>query len=117
MPTLIIDSEESRRDGVWILDLHHWPHTCGPISTPPAGVFIWALPSTVFLLRLRSRADVRYLWLESEACDAGGISVSPEVLTTKVPAKVADTPSWNLAPGCVFWILSRLNHSRRIGAP
>jgi hypothetical protein len=40
MPTLIIDSEESRRDGVWILDLHHRPHTCGPISTPPAGVFI-----------------------------------------------------------------------------
>lgn len=70
-----------------------------------------------FLLRLRSRADVRYLWLESEACDAGGISVSPEVLTTKVPAKVADTPSWNLAPGGVFWILSRLDHSRWISAP
>ena len=60
MPTLIIDSEESRRDSVWILDLHHRPHICGPISTPPAGVFIWALPSTVFFasLTIESRRQV-----------------------------------------------------------
>ena len=60
MRKLIIDYEELRRDGVWILDLHHRPHTCGPISTPPAGVFIWALPSTVFFasLTVESRCQV-----------------------------------------------------------
>lgn len=40
------------------------------------------------LLRLQSTAFTRYLWLEGKRVICGGISVSPEVLTRKVPAKV-----------------------------